>query len=481
MTDLPFYRCYIDGRWTEGSSSDRLAVLNPANNRIWAEVPACTADDCEMALAAAAGAQRSWGALTAMQRAAHLEALCAKLEGERDHFARLLVLEQGKTLREAEGEVADTIGYMRYAAHSARWLRGEIMPADNPDERLMTFRVPYGVCVAICAYNYPLALIGRKVGPALVTGNTIVIKPHEATPVTASEFCRLAEESGIPDGVINMVTGDGATTGAALVSSPRTRLITLTGSIAAGQRVARLAADNLAALCLELGGKAPFIVMDDADIDAAVDAAAIARFANCGQVCICSEAVMVHERVAAEFTDKLLAKARAVRVGNPMDNPDMGPLATAGARTRIDQLVIDSVAAGAELLMGGGGSEPTGFEGGNWFEPTVLACSGSDLPVVRDEIFGPVLPILQIGSAEEAIALTNARDDGLSAYVWTRDNSAVHHFIDRLETGTVFVNKGISGSFHGYHNGHKRSGIGGEDGPHGLENYMQKRSVYLAY
>eukprot|EP00456_Euglypha_rotunda_P049109 TRINITY_DN39388_c0_g1_i3.p1 TRINITY_DN39388_c0_g1~~TRINITY_DN39388_c0_g1_i3.p1 ORF type:complete len:253 (-),score=51.83 TRINITY_DN39388_c0_g1_i3:17-775(-) len=232
MTELTFYRCYIDGRWTEGSSSERLAVLNPANNMPWAEVPACTAEDCEMALAAADVARRSWGALTPMQRAAHLEVLCVKLEAERDHFARLLVLEQGKTLREAEGEVADTIGYMRYAAHSARWLRGDIMPADNPGERLMTFRVPYGVCVAICAYNYPLALIGRKVGPALVTGNTVVIKPHEATPVTASEFCRLVDEAGIPRGVINMVTGDGATTGAALVSSPRTRLITLTGSIA---------------------------------------------------------------------------------------------------------------------------------------------------------------------------------------------------------------------------------------------------------
>lgn len=481
MTETTYYRSFIGGRWTDGSSGERIEVLDPADNKAWAEVPACNASDCEEALAAAEAAHPKWAALTTMQRAAYLEALNERLEAEREHFAKLLVREQGKTLREALAEVDDTIGYMRYAAQSARWIRGDIMPADGPGERLMTFKVPYGVCVAICAYNYPLALIGRKVGPALVTGNTIVIKPHEATPVTAAEFCRLVADVGIPDGVINMVTGDGAVTGAALVSSRRTRLITLTGSIAAGQRVARLASDNLAALCLELGGKAPFIVMEDADVEAAAAAAAQARFANCGQVCICSEAVLVHRSIAARFTERLVELASAIAIGHPMSNPGMGPLATRQAQTRIRSLVTESIEMGAEILVGDNWSAPAGLEAGNWMAPTVLSCPDGNLPVFRDEVFGPVLPILEIDDAEQAIQLANARDDGLSAYVWTRDNSMVHHFIDRLETGTVFVNKGISGSFHGYHNGHKRSGIGGEDGPYGLENYLQKRSVYLAY
>jgi len=481
MSDVKFYQCYINGEWTSGSGNDRIDVHSPASNEIWAQVPACTTSDCDAALAAAEAAGPAWAALTPMQRAEYLEALNRKLEEEKDHFARLLVLEQGKTLNEAYGEVVDTIGYMRYAANSARWLRGDIWPADKPNERLMTFKVPYGVCVAICAYNYPLALIGRKVGPALVTGNTVVLKPHEATPVTASEFCRLVEEVGIPKGVINVVTGDGQNVGAPLVADKRTRVITLTGSIGAGQRVAKLASDNLANLVLELGGKAPFIVMADADIDAAVEAAAIARFANAGQVCICNEMSFIDRRVVDEFTDKLLARVGQIKLGDPMNNPDMGPIATPQARDRIAKLVSEARDAGAEVLLGGNARGPEGLEQGYWFEPTIIAGTEASMPLIRDEIFGPVLPIMPIEDFEEAAALVNGRDDGLSAYLWTRESATINRAIDTLQTGTVFVNKGISGSFHGYHNGHKLSGVGGEDGPYGLENYLQKRSVYLAY
>lgn len=478
------YPCYIDGEFTQGSGTERITVHNPIDHSVWAEVPACTEQDCDAALAAAEAAQPAWAALTPMQRAEYLEALNRKLEEKRDHFARLLVLEQGKTLEQAGGEVDDTIGYMRYAAHSARWLRGDILPADNPSERLMTFKVPYGVCVAICAYNYPLALIGRKVGPALVTGNTVVLKPHEATPVTASEFCKLVDEVGIPKGVINMVTGDGATVGAKLVSDKRTRVITITGSIGAGQRIARLAADNLANLILELGGKAPFIVMADADIDAAVEAAAVARFANSGQVCICNEMSFIDRRIFNEFTEKLLKRVAALSYGNPMDNKDVGPVTTPAARDRIAALVEGARAGGAEILAGGAAAAPSeseGYDAGYWYQPTVIAANDPHAPLIQDEIFGPVLPIMPIDSFEEAAAITNSRNDGLSAYLWSTSSSTINKAIDTLQTGTVFVNKGISGSFHGYHNGHKLSGLAGEDGPHGLENYMQKRSVYLAY
>lgn len=478
---MQLYRSFIANEWVESSDGSRIDVADPSTNEVWAQVPACTSDDASRAIDAAAAAQKEWAQRSAVDRAQVLEKLNELLAEEREHFARLLVREQGKTFTEALGEVDDTIGYMRYASSSARWLRGDILPADAPNEHLMTFKVPYGVVVAICAYNYPLALIGRKVGPALVTGNTVVIKPHEATPVTASEFCRLVEKAGVPSGVINVVTGDGASTGAALVAHPKTRMITLTGSIPAGQRVAALAAQNLANLSLELGGKAPFIVMDDADIDAAAEAAATARFANCGQVCICNETILVHDAVADEFIGKLMGHVRGVSAGNPMEDGGMGPLSTPQSLKRIEALVESAKASGAEVLTGGKRAVVDGCDGGNWYEPTVLLAKDASIDVIRDEIFGPVLPVLRFSTLEEALGIANARDDGLSAYFWSANHSNVMRAIAGLETGTVFVNKGISGSFHGYHNGHKLSGLGGEDGPYGLENYLQKRSVYMAY
>jgi len=478
---MQLYRSFVDNNWIESADGSVIDVADPATNEIWAQVPACTSEDAVRALDAADAAQKEWRRLSAIQRAAHLLKLNELLLEEREHFAKLLVREQGKTLTEARGEVDDTIGYMRYAADSARWLRGDILQADAPGEHLMTFKVPYGVVVAICAYNYPLALVGRKLGPALVTGNTVVIKPHEATPVTASEFCRLVEKASIPKGVINVVTGDGASTGSALVSHPLCRMITLTGSIPAGQRVAQLASKNLANLSLELGGKAPFIVMDDADIDAAAEAASVARFANCGQVCICNETIFVHEAVADEFIAKLMDHVGKVAAGNPMEDGGMGPLSTPQSLERIEKLVDGAKAAGAQVLAGGNRTTVEGCEGGNWYEPTVLLANDASLDVIRDEIFGPVLPIMRVASLDEAIALSNTREDGLSAYLWSKSNANIMRAIAELETGTVFVNKGISGSFHGYHNGHKLSGLGGEDGPYGLENYLQKRSVYIAY
>lgn len=478
---MDFFRSYIDGEWTEGGSGERIAVANPANGKVWAEVAACTVEDGRRALESSALAQKKWQALPAVERAAHLYAIADGLKVRKAHFATLLVMEQGKTLAEAEFEVDDTIRYMTYAAEAARRLRGDILPADAPREQLMIFKVPFGVTVALCAYNYPLALIGRKVGPALVTGNTVVIKPHEATPVTASEFCRVVEEAGVPKGVVNMVAGTGIELGTALVENPITRLVSLTGSIRAGQGVAATAAKNLSALTLELGGKAPFIVLADADIDEAVDAAVAARFANCGQVCICNESVLVEKRIAAEFTDKLLAKVRDIRPGDPMQNAGMGPVTTAAALDRLEGLVAASVSEGAEIVAGGSRPDMQDMNGGNWFEPTVMVNAKRDTTAVREEIFGPVLPIVEVEDYEEALDISNARPDGLSAYLWTRDPSIYMDAINRLETGTIFLNKGIVGYVQGYHNGHKLSGLGGEDGQYGIEGYLQKRTVYMKY
>lgn len=476
-----FYKCFIDNEWIEASDGARMPVDNPANGETWAEVPACTADDVARALESSQRAQKDWQMLPPIERAGHIYKIAEGIERARAELEELLVKEQGKSRAEAGFEVTDTIRYMTYSAEAARRLRGDIFPADNPREQVFIYKVPYGVTLGLCAYNYPLALIGRKAGPALVTGNTMILKPHEATPVTASVFCRIVQEAGLPPGVINMVTGTGQAVGAPLVESPIVRLITLTGSIRAGQAIAAASAKNITALSLELGGSAPFIVLKDADIDAAVEAAAIARFANAGQVCICSESVLVEASVADEFTEKLLRRVVDIHPGDPMTNSGMGPVTTAAALERVERIVDESVSQGAELAIGGKRPQGPGFEGGNWYEPTVLLNAKSDTAAVREEIFGPVLPVVKVADYEEALGIANARPDGLSAYLWTQNPSVYMDAIQRLETGTIFLNQGIIGYIQGYHNGHKLSGVGGEDGIYGIEGYLQKRTVYQKY
>lgn len=479
---IKHYPCYINGQWLDSSQRDAIEVRNPADDQIFATVTACSKTDVQHALETSEAAQPAWQALPAHTRALHLYAITDRLKAEREHFARLLVMEQGKTYPEALGEVDDTIRYITYSAEAARRIQGAIFPSDQPNERLSIHKVPFGVTVGLCAFNYPLALIGRKVGPALVTGNTMIIKPHELTPVTASEFCRIVDEAGLPPGVINMVSTTNAEAASLLVESPITKLISLTGSTRAGKAMYRAAAENITGLILELGGKAPFIVCDDADMDKVVEAAAISRYANCGQVCICNEMVMVDEKIADEFTERLVDRVRQIKVGDPFDERvHMGPSVSDLGLQRIDQLVRENVAQGAELVMGGKRPDGSAFEKGYWYEPTILTQVENDHATMQDELFGPVLPIMKVSGFEEALALTNARKEGLSAYLYTNDYKKQMKAIDTLQTGTIFINHSIVGYIQGYHSGHKTSGIGGEDGIFGIEGYLQKRTIYLDY
>jgi lactaldehyde dehydrogenase / glycolaldehyde dehydrogenase len=476
---MKHYKYYINGEWCDSQHS--IEVENPATGEIFATVAESSIADAQLALETSEKAQLLWGAMPAVKRAEYLYKITDKIKGEREHFATLLVMEQGKTLAEAFGEVDDTVRYITYSAEAARRIEGSVFPSDQSGEYLAINKVPYGVTLGLCAYNYPLALIGRKIGPALVTGNTMIIKPHELTPITASEFCRLCDEVGLPKGVINMVAGKGLDVSSHLVSSPITRLISVTGSIRAGQGIYKAASQNITALSLELGGKAPFIVLDDADIDKAVEAAVISRYANCGQVCICNELVMVHEKIADEFTEKILKRIAQIKVGNPMHAVDMGPSVSALGIKKMQQIVKDSVGLGAELLAGGSRPEGKEFENGNWFAPTVLGNIKPNHSAVEEEIFGPVLPIMKIASYEEALSLQNSRNDGLSAYLYTNDYRKFMHAIDHLQVGTIFINRPIVGYIQGYHSGHKLSGLGGEDGIHGIDGYLQKRTIYLNY
>jgi len=473
------YPAYINGRWLDSSTRDRIPVENPATGEVFATVTATSPDDVREALETSQAAQLAWQDVPAIRRGAYVLDIARRIADRREHFARLLVMEQGKTLREAGFEVDDTVTYLTYAAEAARRIEGQIFPADDAGVQLSIHKVPFGVTVGLCAFNYPLALIGRKVGPALVTGNTMILKPHEATPVTASEFCRVVDEAGLPPGVINMVTGTGAGVGTALVTSPIPQLISVTGSIRAGREIYRAAAQNITTLSLELGGKAPFIVMEDADLDRAAKAAVVSRYANAGQVCTCNELVMVHEKVAEEFSAKVVALAGQLTVGDPMSDVDMGPTVTAQGLSRIEEIVRKSVAGGADLALGGARPEGKAFENGNWYEPTVLLNVAHDQAACEEEIFGPVMPITTVSGYDEALARTNARAEGLTAYLWTADYRRFTHAIGHMQVGTIFVNQGITGYVQGYHSGHKLSGLGGEDGVHGIEGYLQKRTVYL--
>lgn len=299
-----YYRLYIDGKWVDSSSNKLIAVQNPANEEVIGHVTDANAEDVELALKSSERAQLEWQALPAIKRAEYLLKLVDKIKENKEHFAKLLVMEQGKTYGQALGEVDDTVGYIMYAVEAANKIKGDVLPSNKVGEMLMIQKVPYGVTIGLCAWNYPLALIGRKLGPALITGNTMIIKPHELTPIASAEFFKLIDEVGFPPGVANFVTGTGPEVGNLLVSSPITKLVTVTGSVRAGQAIYKAASNNITALSLELGGKAPFIVLDDADVDAAVNAAVTARFANCGQVCVCNELVLVHEKVADEFYEQ---------------------------------------------------------------------------------------------------------------------------------------------------------------------------------
>ncbi|WP_020208765.1 aldehyde dehydrogenase family protein [Gilvimarinus chinensis] len=480
-TTLTHYPCYIHGQWTDASNGAKFEVVNPANEQPWATVPDCTDADAEKALQSAREAQPAWQALPPIQRAQYLFKLVDALKEKRDHFAKLLVIEQGKTLPEAYGEFDDTLNYITYAAEAARRIEGNIFPSDNPNEQLWIQKVPYGVTLGLCAYNFPLALIGRKVGPALVTGNTMVLKAHEATPVTASEFCKVVDEVGFPPGVINLVSGAGIGVSSYLVSNPITRLVSLTGSTRAGQAIYKSSADNVSGLVLELGGKATFIVLEDADLDRAVEAAVISRYANCGQVCICAELVLVQESIAEEFTRRVVERVKELTYGDPATDVNMGPSVTGESINRVEAMVNDSVAMGAKVEIGGKRPAGKAFEKGFWFEPTVLSNVSPDMPLAAEEIFGPVLPIISVKDYQEALQISNSREEGLSAYIFSKDIPTVMHAINHMEVGTVFVNRQIVGYIQGYHSGHKRSGTGGEDGVYGIENYLQKRAVYFNY
>ncbi|MEM9931551.1 MAG: aldehyde dehydrogenase family protein, partial [Bacteroidota bacterium] len=372
MSTTKNFDLYINGAWVAAADNSRDTITNPANGATVGSVPIANAADALKALQAAKAAQKRWRRTPAQQRANLLLKFCAKIRENAEELARLIVAEQGKLLKVARFEVEVTCSFIEYACTFARHISGDIMPSDNADEQLLIHKVPRGVVVAITAWNFPLALAGRKLGPALVTGNTLVLKPTPAAPLSTLALCDLAKEAGLPDGVLNMITGDVAA-GRALTESPLTNMITMTGGTPTGQAIWRSAATNMTHVQLELGGKAPCIVFEDADLDQAVAGALHSRFDNYGQVCTCNERMYVHEDIYDAFMEKFRSKVAELKVGDPSEeSTDIGPLTDQATIVRIEQLIKAGADAGAKISMGGARLTGPGYDGGNWFEPTLL-------------------------------------------------------------------------------------------------------------
>ncbi|MCL4128695.1 UNVERIFIED_CONTAM: hypothetical protein GTU68_062214 [Idotea baltica] len=482
MAEIKEYKLFINGEWVKSTSGETIDIVSPSTEEIVARVQNGTAKEAIRTLEAADKAQKEWKKLPARSRADLLYKLADEIDDNTEALAQLLVREQGKLLKVARFEVAVGASFIRYACEGARRIEGDIIPSDNPNEQIWIQKVPRGVVVAITAWNFPFALAGRKLGPALVAGNTIVIKPTSETPLATLELGNLAQKVGIPPGVINILTGPGRAMGNALVESPICKMVTMTGSTPVGQQIARNAAQNLTNVQLELGGKAPFIVFEDADIEAAVEAALHSRFDNCGQVCTCNERMYVHEGIYDTFMEKFLAKVAQIKVGDPMlEETDMGPKVNGSELKHMEHLVAVSVKEGATIAAGGKRPEGAEFLKGFWFEPTVLTNVTQDMTIVHEESFGPILPVLKFKTFDEVIGYANDCEYGLAAMVFTNDMNTIMKCNDELEYGEIYVNRGHGEQHQGFHNGYKLSGSGGEDGKYGFEQYMEKKTFYIRH
>ena len=481
MSTATKYDMFINGKWVD--SRERLEILNPANEEVLATTPVATPDQVSEALLTAQAAQRPWALKTGVERGKVLRRWADLVDQNRDRFARLISQEVGKPLAEAFGEVDFGNSWFRYYAEYDRRIEGDILPADRPNEQMWIVPQPAGVAVGIIAWNFPFAVAVRKIAPALIAGCSLVLKPHEETPLVALELMKLAEEAGLPPGVCNVVTGPGETVGDALTRSPIPGVISFTGSIETGKIISKVAADNVTLVSLELGGKAPFVVLEDCDVDAAVDAAVFSRLLNCGQICIANERTYVQKSVASEFLEKFVARMAAVRVGDPLaDGTQLGPKVSRVELDKVARFVDEAKQAGATALTGGKIYERSGaYEKGYWYEPTVLTGVTQDMPIMRKEIFGPVVPVMEFDDFEEGIAYANDSNFGLAGYVFTNDMNKILRAVRDMEVGELYINRGAGESIHGYHTGWKHSGIGGDDGKYGLEHYLRRKTVYLKY
>ncbi|MEG9295434.1 NAD-dependent succinate-semialdehyde dehydrogenase [Mangrovibacillus sp. Mu-81] len=468
---MQHYNMLINGEEI-GSDLSKVEVTNPATSEVVATIPRGGKNEAASAVDAAANAFRDWSQKSVYERSDLIRKWYDLINDHKDDLARTMTLEQGKPLKEAQGEIQYANGFISWYAEEGKRVYGEQIPATQTNKRLFVSKQPVGVVAVITPWNFPAAMITRKVAPALATGCTVVIKPANLTPLTALKMAALAEKAGIPKGVVNVVTGDSKAIGEAWLEDTRVRKLTFTGSTEVGRQLMKGSADTIKKVSLELGGHAPSIVMDDCDIDKAVDGVIASKFRNAGQTCVCSNRVYVHEDISEEFTQRLVKKVKELKVGNGLEEGvDIGPLINEGAVEKVQKHIDDAVSKGAKVVIGGNAGK------GLFFEPTVLTDVSEDMLCMTDETFGPLAPISTFKTQEEAIERANDSIYGLAAYVFTENITRGIQICERLEYGIVGLNDGVPSTPQAPFGGFKQSGLGREGGHHGIEEYLEVKYI----
>ncbi|MDE7096289.1 MAG: aldehyde dehydrogenase [Muribaculaceae bacterium] len=470
-------KMYIDGKFVESRSGKWIDVLNPSTEEVIARQPEGTKEDVEEALKAARKAQKELEKTPAIQRAQYLLKMAQGISDRRNEFIEIIMREQGKTRNWATIEVDATISYFEYMATFARHIEGEIIPSDNPGETIFLSKKPIGVVAGILPWNFPFFLIARKAGAALIAGCSIVLKPSQLTPENCCVFAEVVDKTGLPAGLFNVVTGKGSVVGHELAASPDIDIVSVTGSVGAGESIMKDAATNITKVSLELGGKAPVIVFPDADLDLAAQAILDSRIGNNGQICNNAERLYVHKDVKDALTAKLIEKFEAVKVGDPFsaDDIDMGPLVEKRALESVEAKVEKAVKQGAKVLCGGHRVGEKGY----FYAATLLDDCRQEMDIIHEETFGPVLPIVVWDNLDQVIAWANDCEYGLASSIFTNDINSAARCIRELEFGETYVNRFHFEAIQGFHAGVKKSGIGGADGKHGVEEYLRTHVTYL--
>jgi succinate-semialdehyde dehydrogenase/glutarate-semialdehyde dehydrogenase len=475
--DLLRRQAYIDGAWVGADSGKSFKVTNPADGSLIAEVPDMGQAETRRAIEAANAAWPAWAALTAKQRGAILRKWYDLILAHQEDLGALMVLEQGKPLAEARGEVVYGASFVEWFAEEGRRIYGDVIPGHAPDKRILVLKQPIGVVAAITPWNFPVAMITRKVAPALAAGCPVVVKPAEDTPLCALALAKLAEDAGMPKGVFNVVTSShGAEVGLELTTNPIVRKVSFTGSTEVGKILMRQSADTLKKLSLELGGNAPFIVFDDADLDAAVAGAMISKYRNTGQTCVCANRLLVHDKIYDAFAAKLVEATRKLKTGPGFEEGvSQGPLINKDALDKVERLVADAKSKGAKVLLGGARHE----RGGTFYQPSVIADATTDMACAQEEIFGPVAVLFRFRDEDEAIRIANDTPYGLAAYFYSRDIGRVWRVAEKLHYGIVGINEGLISTAEAPFGGWKESGMGREGSKYGVESFIEIKYLCL--
>lgn len=463
--------CYINGNWIDADSGATAAVTNPADGSTLGTVPNCGADETRQALQAAQAALPGWRALTAKERSTRMRTWFDLIMANQEDLALLMTSEQGKPLAESRGEIAYAASFIEWFAEESKRIYGDVIPQHQADKRIIVIKQPIGVCVAITPWNFPAAMITRKAGAALAAGCTMVVKPALETPYSALALCELAERAGIPAGVLNVVTGNSRAIGGEMTSSPIVRKLSFTGSTEVGRILMEQCASTIKKVSLELGGNAPFIVFDDADLDAAVEGALASKYRNSGQTCVCVNRFLVQDGVYDQFARKLAAAVeQRLKVGNGMeDGVAQGPLINQAAVEKVEAHISDALAKGAKVVTGGGRHSL----GGTFFQPTVLTDVAPEMAVAKEETFGPLAPLFRFTDEAEAVQMANDTEFGLASYFYSRDLARVFRVAEALDYGMVGINAGIISTEIAPFGGVKSSGIGREGSKYGIEDYLE--------